>query len=177
MKTFIATCICMICVRYSTAQQRPAGEMKTKERSNTVEISGEVLYPKILTVDSLLQMHPVEIKNYHLTKGAGRDSTVFPSSQGVLLKDILSACTIRQADHKDRNFYMSAYATDGYKATFSWAELFDGITGDNTYIVYEQNNQPIPDDKGAMILICASDYITGVRHVYRLHGIKVCRAQ
>ena len=171
MKTFIATYLCMMCTLCSVAQA------KTKERSNTVEISGEVLYPKILTVDSLMQMHPVVIKNYHLTKGAGRDSTVFPSSKGVLLKDILSACTIRQTDHKDRNFYLSAYATDGYKATFSWAELFDGITGDNTYIVYEQNHQPIPDDKGAMILICASDYITGVRHVYRLQGIKVCRAQ
>ncbi|MBW7936520.1 MAG: hypothetical protein H3C71_05110, partial [Flavobacteriales bacterium] len=94
--------------------------------------------------------------------------------KGVLLRDILEKAKIKQTNHKDRNFYIVARATDNYKATFSWAEIFNNPTGDNIYILFEENGQPI-QKQGDMILICKNDIKTGPRHVYWLSSIEVNR--
>lgn len=93
------------------------------------------------------------------------------NAKGVLLKDILEKAKIKQNGHKDRNFYIVARASDDYKATFSWAELFNNPTGENVYVLFEENGKPIKN--GEMILICKNDIKTGARHVYWLKSIEV----
>ncbi|MEO9004236.1 MAG: hypothetical protein ABI288_05850, partial [Ginsengibacter sp.] len=73
-----------------------------------------------------------------------------------------------------RNFYIVARASDGYKATFSWAEIFNNPTGENTYIIFEENDKPILK-KGAMMLNCNNDIKTGPRHVSWLKSVEVNR--
>ena len=97
---------------------------------------------------------------------------LFP--KGVLLKDILSKAKLQQQNHKDRNFYVVARSSDGYKATFSWAELFNNPTGDHTYVIFEENNLPLTK-KGAMMLNSNHDIKTGPRHVNWLKTIEVKR--
>lgn len=96
------------------------------------------------------------------------------SSRGVLLKDILNKAGIKQLNHTDRNFYIVARASDGYKATFSWAEIFNNPTGDHTYVTFEENNKPITR-KRTMVLNCNTDIKTGPRHVNWLKSIEVKR--
>ena len=72
-----------------------------------------------------------------------------------LLKDILEKAKIKQNGHKDRNFYIVARASDDYKATFSWAELFNNPTGENAYILFEESGKPIKN--GEMILLGGLD--------------------
>ena len=95
--------------------------------------------------------------------------------KGVLLKDILEKAKIKQNGHKDRNFYIVARASDDYKATFSWAEIFNNPTGENTFVLFEENRKPIKN--GEMILICKNDIKTGPRHVYWLKSIEVYKVK
>ncbi|MBL0308278.1 MAG: molybdopterin-dependent oxidoreductase [Bacteroidetes bacterium] len=142
--------------------------------SKNVEVKGEVITPLNLTVDSLKQMKVVNIDSFTVVCQSGATMKQDKSCKGVLLKDILEKAVIKQSGHKDRNFYIVARATDNYKATFSWAEIFNNPTGQNTYIIFEENGQPI-GTQGDMILICKNDIKTGPRHVYWLKSIEVNR--
>ncbi len=145
-----------------------------KYLSKQLEIKGEVEFPLILTVDSLKQMKITAIDSFKVVCQSGGTMKQNISCKGVLLKDILEKAKIKQINHKDRNFYIVARAADDYKATFSWAELFNNPTGEHTYVIFEENGLPIKQ-KGDMILICTNDIKTGPRHVFWLKSIEVNR--
>ncbi|MCZ2355428.1 MAG: molybdopterin-dependent oxidoreductase [Bacteroidia bacterium] len=142
--------------------------------SKQVTVKGDVEHPLILTVDSLKAMNVATIENFNVICQSGANMKENKTCKGVLLKEILEKAKIVQHNHKDRNFYIVARATDNYKATFSWAEIFNNPTGDNVYILFEENGQPIKE-QGDMILICKNDIKTGPRHVYWLKNIEVKR--
>ena len=142
--------------------------------SKEVIVKGDVNHTLTLTVDSLKKMNTVMIENFEVVCQSGATMKDNKNCKGVLLKDILDKAQIKQENHKDRNFYIVARASDNYKATFSWAEIFNNPTGDNVYVLFEENGQPIKS-QGEMILICKNDIKTGPRHVYWLKSIEVNR--
>lgn len=144
--------------------------------SKTVQVKGNVQNELTLTVDSLKKMKAVLLDEFNVVCQSGATVKTDKSSRGVLLKDILEKAVIKQTNHKDRNFFIVARATDNYKATFSWAELFNNPTGENTYVLFEEDGNPIID-KGNMILICTNDIKTGPRHVNWLKSIEVTRVE
>ena len=149
-------------------------EESVKYYSNILAVTGEVASPLNLTVDSLKKMTVVTFDSLNIVCQSGAIMNQSKSSRGVLLKDVLNKAGIIQNNHTDRNFYIVARASDGYKATFSWAELFNNPTGEQTYIMFEENNQPVTK-KGAMVLNSNHDLKTGPRHVNWLKSIEVYR--
>lgn len=151
----------------------PADSLKLV--NHEIKVKGEVEFPLTLNVDSLRKMKIATISNFKIAGQNGDLKKEDKISKGVLLKDILEKAKIRQNGHKDRNFYIVARASDNYKATFSWAEIFNNPTGINTYVLFEENGKPVKN--GEMILICKNDIKTGPRHVYWLKNIEVYRVQ
>ena len=151
-------------------------EDSLKFLSKQLAVTGAVETPLMLTVDSLKKMNVATITNFTVVCQSGANMKQDSTAKGVLLRDILEKAKIKQNGHKDRNFYIVARATDGYKATFSWAELFNNPTGDNVYVLIEENGRPIVR-QGDMILICRNDIKTGPRHVYWLSSIEVHRVE
>lgn len=143
--------------------------------NHQIEVKGDVEFPLQLNVDSLQKMKVATIKNFKVVCQTGKVKKDDKTCKGVLLKDILEKAKIRQSGHKDRNFYIVARASDDYKATFSWAEIFNNPTGQNTYVIFEENGKPVK--KGNMILICTNDIKTGPRYVYWLKSIEVYRVK
>ncbi|WP_163400565.1 molybdopterin-dependent oxidoreductase [Flavobacterium fluviatile] len=143
--------------------------------NHQIEVKGDVEFPMQLTVDSLKKMKVVTIDDFKVVCQSGEVKKNDKVCKGVLLKDILEKAKIRQNGHKDRNFYIVARASDDYKATFSWAEIFNNPTGENTFILFEENGKPVKN--GEMIAICKNDIKTGPRHVYWLKSIEVCKVK
>lgn len=143
--------------------------------NHQIEVKGDVEFPLQLSVDSLKKMKVITIDNLKITGKNGEVKREVKTCKGVLLKDILEKAKIKQNDHKDRNFYIVARASDDYKATFSWAELFNNPTGENTFVLFEENGKPVKN--GEMILICKNDIKTGPRHVYWLKSIEVYKVK
>lgn len=144
-------------------------------RSRVLKVKGEVSNPLSLTVDSLKEMNVVSLDSFKVVCQSGADRSGNVWFKGVLLKDVLTKAKIIQQNHKDRNFYIVARATDNYKATFSWAEIFNNPTGESTYIVFEENGRPVP--KGDFVLNTTNDIRTGPRHVYWLESIEVYKVE
>lgn len=151
-----------------------SAEDSAKYISKKITIKGEVENQLILNVDSLKKMNVITIENFKVVCQSGSNMKENKLCKGVLLKEILEKAKIKQQNHKDRNFYIVARATDNYKATFSWAEIFNNPTGENVYVLFEENGMPIKA-QGDMILICKNDIKTGPRHVYWLSSIEVKR--
>ena len=143
--------------------------------NHQIEIKGEVETTLHLTIDSLRKMKVATITNFKVVCQSGEVKKDDKICKGVLLKDILQKAKIKQNGHKDRNFYIVARASDNYKATFSWAEIFNNPTGENTYVLFEENGKPVKN--GEMILICKNDIKTGPRHVYWLKSIEVYKVK
>lgn len=144
--------------------------------SREVLVKGDVVNPLTLTVDSLKKMNVRELNDFKIVCQSGLTKDSIESTKAVLLTDILDKAKIAQKDHKDRNFYIVARASDDYKATFSWAELFNNPAGEKVYVVFEQNGEPLKK-KGEMIVVSLSDTKTGPRHVKWLKSIEVTRVK
>lgn len=143
--------------------------------NHEIDVKGEVEFPLQLSVDSLKKMKVVTLNDFKVVCQSGEVKKDDKFCKGVLLKDILEKAKIKQNGHKDRNFYIVARASDDYKATFSWAEIFNNPTGENTFVLFEENGKPIKN--GEMILICKNDIKTGPRHVYWLESIEVYKVK
>lgn len=144
--------------------------------SKEVKVTGDVVNPLTITVDSLKKMDVKELRDFKIVCQSGLTKDNVESTKGVLLKDILEKAKIAQQDHKDRNFYIVARASDDYKATFSWAELFNNPTGEKVYVLFEQNGKSLKE-KGEMIIVSLMDTKTGPRHVKWLKSIEVIRVK
>lgn len=150
------------------------GQDDLQYTTKEVTVTGDVLHQLTFTVDSLRKMDVKTLREVKIIcqSGMTRDSAAI--TKGVMLKDILEKATIDQQGHQDRNFYIVARASDNYKATFSWAELFNSPTGEQVYVLFEQDGRPLKE-KGEMILVSLSDTKTGPRHVKWLKSITVTR--
>ena len=144
--------------------------------SKEIKVTGDVVTPLTLTVDSLKKMKVVELNDFKIVCQTGLTKDNIESTKGVLLTDILEKAKIAQQEHKDRNFYIVARASDDYKATFSWAELFNNPTGEKVFVLFEQNGKPLKE-KGEMIVVSLNDTKTGSRHVKWLKSIEVTRVK
>ncbi|MCJ8154563.1 molybdopterin-dependent oxidoreductase [Chryseobacterium sp. SSA4.19] len=144
--------------------------------SKEVKVTGDVVTPLTLTVDSLKKMKVIELKDFKIVCQTGLTKDSVESTKGVLLTDILEKAKIAQQEHKDRNFYIITRASDDYKATFSWAEFFNSPIGEKAYVVFEQNGRPLKE-KGEMIMVSLNDTKTGPRHVKWLKSIEVNRVK
>ena len=151
----------------------PADSLKLV--NHQIEVKGDVEFPLELSVDSLRKMKVVTLNDFKVVCQSGEIKKDDKVCKGVLLKDILEKAKIKQNGHKDRNFYIVARASDDYKATCSWAEIFNNPTGENTYVLFEENGKPVKN--GEMILICKNDIKTGPRHVYWLKSIEVYKVK
>jgi len=143
--------------------------------NHSIEVKGDVEHTLNLTVDSLKKMKVATIGDFKVVCQTGEVKKDDKVCKGVLLRDILEKAKIKQNGHKDRNFYIVARASDDYKATFSWAEIFNNPTGDDAYILFEENGKPVKN--GEMIAICKNDIKTGPRHVYWLKSIEVYKVK
>lgn len=144
--------------------------------SKQVVVKGAVEQSLTLTVADLKTMPVATLEDIKVVCKNGTIAKTDRTCKGVLLKDILQKAKIQQAQHKNRSFYIIARATDNYKAIFSGEEIFNSATGDNVYILFEENKQPITSE-GEMVLISTSDRVTGPRHVRWLSSIEVNTAE
>lgn len=95
---------------------------------------------------------------------------------GILLRDLLQQAGFGlPQDRGARTAVIEAVATDGYRALFSWGELFNGAAGEQTIVIRMQDGQALDATAGPLALRALGDLRPGPRHVRNLCGIVVRR--
>ena len=71
---------------------------------------------------------------------------------------------------------VEAVASDGYRALFSWGELFNTAVGDQVLVITQQDGRPLDAIAGPVALRSLADLRPGPRHVRNLCGVVVRRS-
>lgn len=144
--------------------------------TTTLEVRGNVATPLTLSVPDLGKFPVHRVDDARTVRAQAGNSEVVRQFAGCLLRDVLNAARLTERDRLDlRGTIIVATASDGYKAVFSWAELFNTPIGDGVLIVYERDGAPLGDDEGRIALVSLKDTRPGPRHVKWLSAVEVVR--
>ncbi len=144
--------------------------------TTTLTVRGNVSNPLSLTVADLGKFPVHRVDDARVVRTDGSSSETVRHLAGCLLRDVLNAAGLSERDRLDlRKTIVVATASDGYKAVFSWAELFNTAIGDGVLIVYERDGSPLGDDEGRIALVSLKDTRPGPRHVKWLSVVEAIR--
>ena len=153
-----------------------ADERDGSRVTTTLVVRGNVAMPMQLLVGDLGRFPTHRVDDTRVVRAQGSASEATHQFTGCLLRDVLNAAKLTESDRHDlRRTIVVATASDGYKAVFSWAELFNTTIGDGVLVVYERDGAPLGDDEGRIALISLKDTRPGPRHVKWLSTIEVMR--
>jgi hypothetical protein len=74
---------------------------------------------------------------------------------------------------EQRGWVFDAVATDGYRAAFSWGELFNTEAGQQVLVIVAQDGRPLDASEGPLALRALADLRPGPRHVRNLCAVIV----
>ena len=93
---------------------------------------------------------------------------------GVLVRDILTSVGFASAaDRSARTSVVEAVASDGYRAVFSWGELYNSSIGEQVLIITAQDGRPLSVAAGPLALRSLADTRPGPRHIRNLCALIV----
>lgn len=111
-----------------------------------------------------------------VSSGAGADTERNVTYSGQLLREVLLRAGLGLLnDRGARCAVIEAVATDGYRAAFSWGELFNTAVGDQVMVVRSQDGRPLESVAGPVALRSLADLRPGARHVRSLCELVVRR--
>lgn len=142
--------------------------------TTSISVSGAVEHKLTLDVDDLKKFPPQLLGETKVICQSGANKGNLENLKGVLLRDILEkAKFISPAPNDVRKMAVIASASDGYKAVFSWNELFNSPIGDGVIVFFERDGKSLGENEGRIAMISAKDTRTGPRHVNWLKEIEV----
>lgn len=145
--------------------------------SETVDVVGRVRNPLVITTESIRQLKVQEKDNTSIVCDSGQTKKVLKTFKGVLLRDVLDAAGVAMETPRQRGeYYVLVRSTDNYNVLFAYNELYYAATGDNTWLVFEENGNSVLDD-GRFVVFSAGDRVSGPRHVKWVDRIEVGKVE
>lgn len=143
----------------------------------SVAIKGDISKPVTVTGEDLKKYPLHEVKSIDILNHKMEFKKNLKNLKGVLLKDVLSQVSFNAPTPKELStFYLVCMAEDGYKAVYSWNELFNTEAGDRMMLITSNNGTPAYGTKEGITLITPGDRATGRRYVKNLSEIIIKKA-
>jgi hypothetical protein len=134
--------------------------------SQTLAASGQVMSSLSLSVAALKELPNQTLAEIRVVGKKGEIQRVLKGYVGVRLTDVLDKAGLTSLDHDDlKRTFIVAIASDGYKALFSWNELYNSPLGEGVIVLFERQGQALGDEEGRIAMISTKDLHTGARHV------------
>ena len=149
----------------SDPSPREAGVLLSAQVSDAV--------PLALKRADLESLPPQSVSSKRVVERNGaRDEQTLVYS-GWLLRDVLARAGFGDGQRGARTWVVEAVATDGYRAVFSWGELYNSALGDQVYVIGSQDGKPLDAVAGPLSLRSLADLRPGARHVRNLCALQV----
>ena len=143
-----------------------------------LRISGRVVAPLFFGIDFLRSMDTQVTDDLPLHCGSGEPKGRLGSCRGVLLAEIINKAEVLVTEHNDtKKMFVIASSDDGYKAVFSWQEIFNSPNGDSILVLLERDGVPLYEGCGKVDLLSARDHLTGPRYVKQLTSVEIVKIE
>lgn len=137
-------------------------------------IAGTVKKEQVIALKDLKALKAQKIKDVPIVNHKGEKHGKAQKLRGVKLLDVLKNIEIDEASPKKLSeYYLVFEASDGYSVVYSWNELFNSPTGQNTFIVTQKEGVALEDMPDRILVITPTDLSTGRRYLKGLSKIRV----
>ncbi len=154
-----------------------AAQKKTEPTRECI-IDGLVTTPLVITLDSLKGHLPVRFDSVVIINHRGERKSTLKNLVLVPARVFLGQVEIKAETPRNLSeFYFVFEAADGYKAVFSWNEIFNNKLGEDVGFIVGADGKSIENLDNRIAALCRSDTHTGRRHVKNLQKIWVRRAE
>ena len=161
---------------------RPAFSQECPVDSNIIFGKNDVLAlrlfaikPAMVTLNSLSQLPQTTITAERRLQVSGSINAADSQGtvwSGVLLKDFLLKSGLENVPSRPlRNARIEIVAKDGYKATFSWGEIFNNPTGSQVLLITKQDGKYLDVQEGPVAIRSLGDIRPGARHVRNICAV------
>lgn len=94
--------------------------------------------------------------------------------RGVSLCELIQAAEPAFEERTDfKRTVVIASSREGYRAVFSWNELFNSPVGGGVLLAWNAPEAPLPEGAGPFALVSLLDHATGPRYVQRLAHVEL----
>lgn len=168
MRQFSIILLCMIAVQAFGQKSIPPTEeflvTGSVNRDVTVKISDLKNYPS------------VRIKKVRITNHLGVYKGTLKQLRGIRIVDLLKPIEITAPSPRALNEYCLIFeAADGYKAVFSWNEVFNSPTGRNIFVITRKGGVDCSNLNERIMVLAPRDLNTGRRYIKCLTRITIQR--
>ena len=140
-------------------------------------VRGNVERELSLSIDDLKQLPVQHVEEARVVRDMGSTASATEAARrytGCLLRDVLDRAKPVEKNRLDlRKSIVIVTASDGYRAIFSWAELYLSPIGEGALVVYERDGAPLLDSEGPLAAVSLKDTRPGPRHVKWLRSIEL----
>jgi hypothetical protein len=159
----LMSCLSVLCSTAALAQNCPLDPAaQTALRLNAADLA------------ALPQAERIQRRTLAATDGAAQPALEHSVRySGVLLRDVLSSAVPADTSRAARTLVFEAVATDGYRAVFTWGEIFNSAAGDQVLVISAQDGRALNNEQGPLALRALADLRPGPRHVRNLCGVVV----
>ena len=128
----------------------------------------------VLNAEMIEKLGPIEITDAReISNGATKDR-IEVTYRGIQLPRLLDANGFDKVDRRlSRHATVSVVSRDGYRATFSWGELFNTVIGQRVIVVTGEKGPATDPKEGPFSVRALSDLRSGPRHVRDVVEIQV----
>jgi DMSO/TMAO reductase YedYZ molybdopterin-dependent catalytic subunit len=140
-------------------------------------VKGNVERELVLSIDDLKRFPVQRFEDRRTVRDTGTGTAAPETARrytGCLLRDVLDRAKPVEKNRFDlRKSIVIVTASDGYRAVFSWAELYLSPIGEGALVVYERDGAPLADAEGPLALVSLKDTRPGPRHVKWLRSVEL----
>ena len=142
--------------------------------STTITITGKVKHDVVYSISNLDTFSQVTLEDVVIKNHKGEVKKTIHQPKGILLKELLKKVEFGVDGPKELNkLYFVLTATDGFKAVFSFNEIYNSILGDKIIIITEADGVKLEAMSDRILFVSAGDINTGRRHIKCLEKIEV----
>ena len=167
----------LLLVKPAFAQDCPADSNIVFGKNEVVALRLFAIKPAMSTLNSLSQLPQTTITTERRLQVSGSVNTTDSQGtawSGVLLRDFLLKNGLENVPSRSlRNTRIEIVAKDGYKATFSWGEIFNNPTGSQVLLITKQDGKYLDIQEGPLAIRSLGDIRPGARHVRNICAISV----
>jgi hypothetical protein len=167
----------LLLVRPAFSQECPVDSNIIFGKNEVVALRLFAIKPAMSTINSLNQLPQTTIiteRRLQVSGSVNASDSQGTAWSGVLLRDFLLKNGLENvASRSLRNTRIEIVAKDGYKATFSWGEIFNNPIGSQVLLITKQDGKYLDVQEGPLAIRSLGDIRPGARHVRNICAISV----